>query len=114
MKEILMYQLYGIPNCDSVKKAKKHLESQGIEFEFIDFKKSGPTLSLIKKWQDYLGEIPVNKRGTTFRKIKEEFEGSSVAEQRKLLTMHSSAIKRPILHKGDKTIAIGLPEVSAL
>lgn len=102
-----MYDLYGIPNCDTVKKAKTWLEANGIEYNFFNFKKETPTLTMIKRWEKFFGDIPANKRGPTFRKIKEEFEGLNKEGQRKLLLENLSAIKRPILEKSGTPIAIG-------
>jgi len=104
---MMSYTLYGIPNCDTVKKAKKFLDGQGVDYQFVDFKKSAPVASNIKKWSAFYGEIPVNKRGTTFRKIKESFESSSEAKQIKLMLENPSSIKRPILEKGAKVLSVG-------
>ena len=103
-----MYQLFGIPNCDTVKKCKKLLEDKGLDYELVNFKKTPPTEKDINRWKKFLGDLPVNKRGTTFRKIKEEFESASEKEQVKILVENSSAIKRPALEKDGKTLAIGL------
>lgn len=102
-----MYQMYGIPNCDTVKKAIKALEAKKIEFEFINFKKTPPTSAQIKVWKESLGEYPVNTKGPTYRKIKEEFEAATASQKIKLLIENTSAIKRPILEKNGKMIAIG-------
>lgn len=104
MKDI---RLYGIPNCDTVKKAKNFLESAGVKYEFVDFKKVPPTLKLIKEWEKSLGDLPVNKRGTTFRKIKDKFEEASLDNKRKILVENSSAIKRPVLEVDGAAIEIG-------
>jgi arsenate reductase len=109
-----MYTLYGIPNCDSVKKAKKHLEASSIDFDFVDFKKTPPTVKDLKRWQSYLEELPVNKRGTTFRKFKDDYEAANDKEKMRLLIENSSAIKRPVLEKKEKVVAIGWQEVSQL
>ena len=105
-----MYSLYGIPNCDTVKKVKKYLDKKGIQYDFVDFKKTNPTNKDIKRWEDFFGEIPVNKRGTTFRNLKESFEKATKAQQTKILIENSSAIKRPILEKNGKVYAIGFDE----
>ena len=102
-----MYKLYGIPNCDTVKKAKTFLEDRGVDYEFINFKKQSPTKKELTKWKKFLGELPVNKRGRTYRKLKEEFEAGSVADQADLLISNSSAIKRPILEKSDAVLEVG-------
>ncbi len=103
-------KVYGIKNCDTVKKALKALDKSGLEYEFIDFKKNPPTQDLITKAKSFLGELPVNKRGTTFRKIKDEYEGASEATQTKILLENSSAIKRPLVEKGNKIIAVGFKD----
>ena len=105
-----MYEMYGIPNCDKVKKARKLLEKNGVEYNFNDFKKVPPQKKDIKLWKTFLGELPVNKRGTTFRKIKDEFEGATEAKQIDFLVENSSSIKRPILTKKDKVVAVGFDE----
>ena len=105
-----MYQMYGIPNCDTVKKAIKALEAKNIEFEFINFKKTPPTNAQIKGWKEQLGDYPVNTKGPTYRKIKEEFEMATAAQKIKLLIENSSAIKRPILEKNGKMISIGFDQ----
>lgn len=90
-------KVYGIKNCDTVKKALRYLDEKNTDYEFVDFKKTPPTKTLIKKWTKDLGDIPVNKRGTTFRKFKEEYEEASKEEKINLLVENSSAIKRPIV-----------------
>lgn len=110
LKEQDMYKLYGIPNCNTVKKAKDHLEQSGLEFELVNFKKAAPTQKLIKEWKDAFGDWPVNKRGPTFRKIKEDFENANAKEKTTLLIENSSAIKRPILVLDGEVLAFGYDE----
>ena len=90
--------VYGIPNCDTVKKARKWLTEQGVEFNFIDFKKSPPTTEQIKHWVDTAGiEVVLNKRGTTWRKLDEETKATK--DESVLINLMSeqpSMIKRPI------------------
>ncbi len=102
-----MIKMYGIPNCDTVKKAKKALEAKDIAFDFIDFKKSVPTKKNLKDWKAFLGEWPINKRGTTFRKLKEEFESANDTQTVELIIENSSVIKRPILEKDGKVLCLG-------
>ncbi len=108
-----MYTLYGIPNCDTIKKTKKFLDENGVAYDFVNFKKVAPTAKNIKLWHSYLGDMPVNKRGTTFRKSKDDFEKSSDVNKIKLLIENSSAIKRPILEKEGSVMAVGFDEVKA-
>jgi arsenate reductase len=105
-----MYTIFGIPNCNTVKKALTHLDNNGAEYEFINFKKQPPTSTQIKEWKKAFGDWPVNKRGPTFRKIKEDFEEANAAQKTKLLLENSSAIKRPIVMKGKKVVTFGYDE----
>jgi arsenate reductase (glutaredoxin) len=102
-----MYQIYGIPNCDTVKKALTHLRKQQLDFEFISFKKDKPTNTLIKSWKNFFNDWPVNKRGPTYRKIKDEFELANSDQKFLLLIENTSAIKRPILTYDSQVICIG-------
>lgn len=102
--------MYGIPNCDTVKKARQALDKKKIDYEFIDFKKTPPTADDVKRWEKVFGELPANKKGPTFRKIKEQFDKASSAGQLKLLLDNTSAIKRPILESGSKVICLGFDE----
>lgn len=98
-----MFYLFGIPNCDTVKKARTYLEKKGIVFEFVDFKKTPPTEDQIKLWSKSFGELPVNKKGQTYKKHAAEYEELSEKEKVSFITKNSSMIKRPILQK-DKTV----------
>ncbi len=102
-----MIKMYGIPNCDTVKKAKKFLQENNIEFEFVDFKKVTPTEKEILSWKKSFGDWPVNKRGTTFRKLKDDFEAANDKEVISLISENLSVVKRPILEKGGKTLCFG-------
>lgn len=105
-----MYKIYGIPNCNTVKKALNHLEDSGISYEFVNFKKMPPTKTQIQQWKKAFGDWPVNKKGPTYRKIKEEFEAASAAEKKTILTETTSAIKRPILEKNGDVVCFGYDE----
>ena len=105
-----MLKMYAIPNCDTVKKARAFLDTKKIVYEFIDFKKTPPTIDLVNKWIDFLGELPINKKGTTYRKLKEQFIELSPSRQIDFMIANSSMIKRPILENKNKTIAIGFDE----
>lgn len=66
-------KLYGIKNCDTVKKARKWLDEQGVDYQFHDFKKDGLDDDLLSKWESAVGwESLLNRRGTTWRKLPEE------------------------------------------
>jgi Spx/MgsR family transcriptional regulator len=102
--------MYAIANCDTVKKAKSFLEKHKVVYEFIDFKKNPPTKDLIKEWTKYFGELPVNKKGTTYKKVKDQYEKLSEAGKIDFMISQSSMIKRPIIEKNGKVITIGFDE----
>lgn len=102
--------MYAIPNCDTVKKARTFLDKKKVNYEFVDFKKTPPTTELIKRWAEFFGELPANKKGTTYKKYKEEYEALSEAAKIKFLIENSSMIKRPVLEKNGKTVAMGFDE----
>lgn len=91
--------LYGIPNCDTVKKARAWLDGRGIAHAFHDYKKAGADPARVRGWiaEAGLGRI-VNRAGTTFRKLDEAdkaaLEGEGAAE---VLAANSSVIKRPVV-----------------
>lgn len=103
-------KLYGIPNCDTVKKARTFLEKTKNEFDFVDFKKTPPTVEDISRWEKAFGDLPVNKAGQTYKKHKDAYEKLSPKEKAKFLTENSSMIKRPILEKNGKVLAFGFKE----
>lgn len=92
-----MYTLYGIKNCSTMKKAQAHLAAQGVAYTFVDYAKQPPSQADLERWQASLGELPVNKAGTTYRKLKADYEAADQAGQIALLRAHPSAIKRPLL-----------------
>lgn len=102
--------MFAIPNCDTVKKARTFLADHHVNYEFIDFKKKPPTHEQINAWSDYLGELPVNKKGLTYRKFKDSYETLSAPEKIDFIIANPSIIKRPILVKNGKTMAVGYDE----
>lgn len=102
--------MYAIPNCDTVKKARTFLDKKKVEYQFIDFKKTAPTTEQIKRWGEFFGELPANKKGITYRKFKDVYEALTPAQKIKFLIENNSMIKRPVLERDDKTIAIGFEE----
>ncbi|MFI4919606.1 MAG: arsenate reductase family protein [Legionellales bacterium] len=105
-----MISMFAIPNCDAVKKARNFLERNKIDYEFIDFKKSPPTKAQIKAWSDFADELPINRKGTTYRKYKDHYEALSMLEKIDFIIANTSLIKRPILVENGKTIALGFNE----
>jgi len=103
--------LYGIPNCDTVKKARKWLETNAIEYRFHDFRKDGINSDLIRQWlQTQSWEILLNKRGTTWRQLPDaQKEGVDEAKAIELMVAHPALIKRPVTVHG-KQIGVGFRE----
>ncbi len=103
--------LYGIPNCDTIKKTKKWLESNKVNFEFHDYKKKGCEEKLLKSFLEHfkLDEI-LNTRGTTWRKLSEhEKAGLTQSQTIKLMCEQPSMIKRPIINHENNWI-VGFSE----
>ncbi|WP_432712494.1 ArsC family reductase [Pedobacter sp.] len=106
-------KVYGIPNCNTVKKALDWLTDKGIIYEFHNFKKSGISEEKLQEWCTAFGwENVLNKKGTTWRKLSAE-EQQTVSDQAsaiKILSEHTSAIKRPIIEQNGKAILLGFNE----
>lgn len=104
-----MLKVYGIKNCNTVKKALDWLKENGREYEFHDYKKLGVSEEKIKEWQDAVGWEPlINKRGTTWRRLDKEVQEGVTGPQSasKLMQEHTSLIKRPII-EGEGPIILG-------
>lgn len=105
-----MYKIFGIPNCDTVKKARTFLEKKKVNVEFIDFKKYRPTEEDMTRWSRSFGGLPVNAKGTTYKKHKDEYEALSPKAQLTFVQNNTSMIKRPILEKNGEVLAFGFNE----
>ncbi|CAI86407.1 MULTISPECIES: ArsC family reductase [Pseudoalteromonas] len=94
-----MITLYGISNCDTIKKAKKYLTDNNIEFTFHDYRKDGVNESMVSNFADKLDwEQLVNKRGTTYRALSDDEKQSLTREKAiPLLVEQPAMIKRPVL-----------------
>ena len=96
-------KVYGIPNCDTVKKARKWLDERGISYTFHDYKKQGADPERVAAWVEAVGwETLLNRRGTTFRALpeaeKSDLDGEKAVQ---LMVTHTSSIKRPVVeHPG--------------
>ncbi|MBO9499014.1 MAG: ArsC family reductase [Novosphingobium sp.] len=91
--------LYGIPNCDTVKKARRWLDAKGIAYAFHDYKKEGADPAKLKAWVAAKGwETILNRTGTTFRKLDEsQKQGLDADKAIVLMLEHPSTIKRPVV-----------------
>ncbi len=98
--------MYGIPNCNTVKKARTWLDEHNVDYHFHDYKKAGTDADQLQAWIDEFGwDTIVNTRGMTWRKLDEATRNSMDASAAVALMMDKpSIIKRPLLVIGDKKI----------
>lgn len=101
-----MVTMYGIPNCDTIKKARQWLDGHGIDYRFHDYRKDGIDKKQLRAWADELGwENLLNRRGTTWRKLSDaEREGLNQDRAITLLLKHPAMIKRPLLDTGSQRL----------
>ncbi len=105
-----MITLYGIPNCDTVKKARSWLSDRGMEYQFHDFKKQGVPEHKLDDWLHASGwETLINRKGTTWRKLSpgEQQHVTDTASARKLALAQPSVIKRPVVEWNDGAVTVG-------
>jgi Spx/MgsR family transcriptional regulator len=103
-------KLYGIPNCDTVKKARSWLEEHGVEYKFHDFKKQGVSPALLEKWLAQIGwQRLLKKTGPTWGKLPDEVKSSIKDDATALALMleKPNIIKRPVLEHNGKVLATG-------
>ncbi len=106
-----MLTLYGIPNCDTVKKARAWLAEQGVAHRFHDFKKDGVPAERLGPWLKVAGrDLLVNRKGTTWRKLDPAAQGEAATDAgaAALMAREPSVIKRPVVEWQRP----GAPEVS--
>lgn len=94
-----MIHLYGIPNCDTVKKARAWLEARGVDYAFRDYKKEGANPAKLAAWSDVVGwQALLNRRGTTFRGLSEADKADiDSAKALRLMVANPSLIRRPVI-----------------
>lgn len=100
--------VYGIPNCDTVKKARKWLDAQGIDHAFHDFRKDGLDKAKLAHWLDNVPvDILLNRRGTSWRKLSDADKANDdVAHLTTLMLDNPTLIKRPVCEK-DGIVTVG-------
>ena len=106
-------KIYGIPNCNTVKKTLDWFRLHRIDFEFHDFKKLGITENKLDEWSEILGwEALINKRGTTWKLLPTELQNSITTKQAafRLMQEKHSVIKRPIIETGFDSVLLGFNE----
>ena len=107
-------KLYGIPNCDTVRRARAWLDAHGILHSFHDLRKDGVSLQQLSNWADQVGlDTLINRRGTTWRKLDaaEQAQAAHTDTALALLQKHPSLIKRPVVEV-DGRIIVGFSEPS--
>lgn len=99
-----MIKIYGIPNCDTVKKARKWLDNNGIKYEFVDFRKNPLSAAQLKKWAAAIEwETLLNKRSRTWKDIPDsKKEPLNKTTALKLMQENVTLIKRPVLDDNGK------------
>lgn len=110
-----MITVYGIKNCDTMKKARGWLEARGVAFSFHDYKASAIDRASLERWVVEHGwETLLNRAGTTFRALPEaEKQGLDAGKAITLMLAQPAMIKRPVLDLGDRTIVGFKPEIYA-
>jgi Spx/MgsR family transcriptional regulator len=101
--------LYGIKNCDTMKKARAWLDGHGVAYAFHDYKTAGVERELLERWCRQVGwEALLNRAGTTFRKLPNEDKQVNDAKTAiALMLAQPSIIKRPVLSLGDGKLLVG-------
>ncbi|MEQ1667381.1 MAG: ArsC family reductase [Sulfuriferula sp.] len=105
-------QLYGIPNCTSVKKARAWLDTHQLSYQFHDFKKTGASVTQLNHWAQQVGwEKLLNRQGTTWRQLDEatKTRGTDATSAVAVMCDKTSSIKRPVLAMG-ATLLVGFNE----
>ncbi len=106
-------RLYGIANCDTVKRARAWLTANGVDHEFVDFKKAGLETERLARWVDALGWEPLlNRRGTTWRNLPAERQAAVIdgASAQALMLDQLSVIKRPVVEWADGRLTVGFDQ----
>jgi arsenate reductase (glutaredoxin) len=107
----LSITIYGIKNCDTMKKARAWLDGHGVAYDFHDYKTAGIAKDKLKRWSDEVGwETLLNRAGTTFKKLPDaDKEGLNERKALALMEAQPSMIKRPVLDLGGKLL-VGFKE----
>lgn len=107
--------IYGIKNCDTMKKARAWLDEHGVAYDFHDYKAAGIAREKLQQWSDEAGwETLLNRAGTTFRKLPDsDKEGLNERKALALMLAQPSMIKRPVLEHGERLLVGFKPDVYA-
>ena len=107
--------VYGIVNCDTVKRARAWLDAQGVSYTFHDFKRAGVPAERLDHWLKVAGRDKlVNRQGLTWRRLDEttKTQAATDATARALLLAHASLIKRPVVEWADGALTVGFDEAT--
>jgi Spx/MgsR family transcriptional regulator len=105
--------VYGIKNCNTVKRALEWLDRHSIKYTFHDYKSKGITRGKLKEWSKQVGwESLVNKKGTTWRQLDERLQSTITNQSAAIALMmeKTSVIKRPLIEDNDKVLTLGFDE----
>ena len=108
--------IYGIKNCDTMKRARAWLDKHGFDYDFHDYKTAGIDRAQLERWEKKVGwEILLNRAGTTFRKLPDKDKtGLNAKKAMALMLAQPSMIKRPALDLGGGNVLVGFaPELYA-
>ena len=107
--EVLPITIYGIKNCDTMKKARAWLDKRGVAYSFHDYKAAGIERERLEGWSRKVGwEILLNRAGTTFRKLPDKDKsGLDAKKALALMLAQPSMIKRPVLELGGGELLVG-------
>jgi arsenate reductase len=107
--------LYGIKNCDTMKKARAWLDAHGVAYTFHDYKAAGIDRARLAHWAEEVGwEVLLNRAGTTFRKLPDaDKDGLNQSKAIALMLAQPTMIKRPVLERGGQLLVGFKPEIYA-
>jgi Spx/MgsR family transcriptional regulator len=104
--------MYGIPNCDTIKKARKWMQQHDVEYRFHNYKKDGTDPAQLSRWADQLGwDKLINKRGNSWRKLDEDTRNNmDLARALEIMQQNPSIIKRPLIETASGKLLLGFDE----
>ncbi len=108
-----MYKIFGIRSCDTIKKTLKYFKDKDLPFSFHDYRIEGIEKEVIEEWVKQVGlDTIFNKKSTTWRELDEAFQKTINTEKKaiKLMADRTTLIKRPVITKRGKVVAIGFSE----
>lgn len=104
--------MYGIPNCDTIKKARQWMQQHEVDYRFHNYKKDGVDAAQLAQWAQQLGwDKLINKRGTTWRKLDEDTRNHmDLARALEIMQQNPSIIKRPLIETSAGKLLLGFDE----